>query len=37
MPDPLGLTIGCLAIEALLLIYRHADDLGDGNIDKKGT
>jgi hypothetical protein len=35
MPDPLGVTVGCLAIWALLKIYRHADDLGDGNIDKR--
>lgn len=34
MPDLIGAIIGNAAILGLWLLYRYADDLGDGNIER---
>lgn len=35
MPDLGGLIIGTLSIAAIAVLYRYADVLGDGNIEKE--
>lgn len=35
MPDMVGLVIGYLSFVALCYLYKYADELGDGNIDKE--
>ena len=32
MPDLPGMIVGMLSILALYFIYRHCDDLSDGNV-----
>lgn len=35
MPCPAGAVIGILSILALYFLYKYADELSDGNIERK--
>ena len=36
IPDPVGLILGTLSLAVMYLLWKHCEDLEDGNIDTIG-